>query len=243
MTGGVIEIREPRPIIMIGTPYYANVAGKFALSLAQTVYDLYPKYRVALATAESSQVHINRNIIVRTAYEQKADYLIFIDSDMVWLTTYIEKLIKSGKDVIGGLCTTRKVRKTKDGSPYTPLCVYESDGAGRCRPIAEIPKVPFRCFAIGAGFLLLTKSIVRRLWDDRYKNGYPFDLIAHGLSSDKMTVESIYLGEDISFSWRLRKMGVDIWCEPSVRPGHVGESVYGVTDEVDEIEAEATRVT
>ena len=222
----VIEIHEPRPIIMIGTPYYKGFEGRYVLSLAQTIYDLYPKYRVALATAEGGQIHVNRNKIWEIAYKNKADFLLYVDTDMIWETAYVEKLIDSGKDVIGGLATTRK------SSKETPqrICVYENDGTGRCKPIKEVPNVPFRCWAIGAAFLLLSKNIVRQVWEEKHKHGYPFDPIQHYVAEGKSNITSDYLGEDISFCWRLRKLGIDIWCDPSVRPGHIGELVYGIPD-------------
>ena len=208
--------------MLIGTPWYDSFSHPYVLSGFSSVYELYPKYHIALGTAEGGQVHVNRNVIVKIAYDQKVDYLLFIDTDMMWLPEHIDKLVKSGKDVIGGLCTTRK--------PPKKFCVYENDGNGRCKPITEVPNVPFRCWAIGTGFLLLSKSVVTRVWDERYKQGYPFDMIPHGLSNNKSSTESSFLGEDISFSWRLRKLGIDIWCDPSVRVGHEGRIVYGEPD-------------
>ena len=30
-----------------------------------------------------------------------------------------------------------------------------------------------------------------------------------------------YYGEDLAFCWRVKNMGREIWCEPTVRPGHI----------------------
>lgn len=180
---------------------------------------------MALSAVGSALVHINRNVIVKFAYEEKVDYLIFIDTDMMWSSKHIEKLVESGKDVISGLYTTRNLPQR--------YCVYDDNGNNRCKFIEEVPDVPFRCFAVGAGFLLLTQKVIRKMWDDKWKEGYPFDLMSHGLAYGKANVESMCLGEDISFSRRVHRQNFEIWCDPSVRIGHVAEVVRGkVEDEM-----------
>lgn len=210
-----------KPLVLIGTPHYSGFTLQYVLSGFASVYELYPQYRIALATAESAQIQVNRNRIIEIAYDNKVDYLLFIDTDMMWLPAHIVKLVESGKEIIGGLCTNRK--------PNKAFCVYESDGTGLCRSIKQVPEVPFRTFAIGAAFLLLRKRVFRKMWDDRWREGFPFDLIPHGKGS-RANVASIYSGEDISFCQRARKQKFDIWCDPSVRPGHVGQRVYGAPE-------------
>jgi len=203
-------MEDTRPVLLIGTPYYGGFTHQYVLSVF----------------VESAQVHMNRNIIFSSAYKNNADYLLFIDTDMMWLPSHIEKLIDFDKDVVGGLCTTRK----------TPLinCVYENNGRGLCKAIKDVPKVPFKCFAIGTGFLLIRKRIIRMMWEQRHKHGYPFDPIAHGLTEQETGhTKTGYRGTDISFCQRLRKVGVDIWCMPSVKPGHVGEMTFGRAEEED----------
>jgi hypothetical protein len=212
-----------KPRVMIGTPHNGIFSPEYVQSYSQTVFTMMDRYDMGISTSESAQIHLNRNNIISEAYNHKADYLIFIDTDMMWESKHIEKLINFNKDVVGGICTTRK-------KPFA-YCVYDSDGKGGIQSIKRIPKVPFRCFAIGTGFLLLRKSVITRLWDERAKHGYPFDPIPHGMTPSQTKVLTSVFGEDISFCCRLRKLGIDIWCEPSVRPGHVGSSLYGVGDD------------
>lgn len=221
---------DSRPLVLIGTPYYQNFSGKYVMSLTQSMLSLYDKYNIRLATAESSQVHINRNNIWHIAYDARTPYLLYIDTDMVWKPSNIERLVESGKDVISGLCTTRK--HAPNGKYH--YCVYENDGAGLNRPMLSTPKVPFRCWATGAAFMLIRRPIIARMWDEKVKHGYPFDLMPHGLSPDKSHIESAYLGEDISFCARLRKLGIDIWCDPDVKPKHIGEALIGAADDENE---------
>ena len=30
-----------------------------------------------------------------------------------------------------------------------------------------------------------------------------------------------YYGEDLAFCWRVKQLGYEIWCEPTVRVGHI----------------------
>ena len=216
-----------KPIVFIGTPYYRGFSQQYVMSMVNTVYELSSKYQVGLVTSQGGQVHVNRNVIFKYAYDYKVPYLLFIDTDMAWLPEHVEKLVAFNKDVVTGLCTTRKKSPVSGKYHY---CVYDSDGMGRCTPISRVPDVPFRCFGTGAGFLLIRRAVIVRLWDEKTKHGYPFDMIPHRLSADKSQVQSSYLGEDISFCARLRKLGIDIWCHPDVRPGHVGELVAGAPE-------------
>lgn len=232
---GEVDTQEKvtKPIVLVGTPYYENVAGKYVISLMQTRIDLYDRYDIRLATTESSQVHVNRNTIWHIAYDAKVPYLLYIDSDMIWKPKDVERLLKSSEDkeVISGLCTTRK--QSPAGNYH--YCVYESDGTGRNRPMMSVPKVPFRCWAVGAAFMLIRRPIIVRMWEEKMKHGYPFDLMQHGLSPDKSKIESSFLGEDISFCTRLRKLNIDIWCDPAVKPIHIGEALIGAADDVGEV--------
>ena len=47
-----------------------------------------------------------------------------------------------------------------------------------------------------------------------------------------------FYGEDLAFCWRVGQIGREIWCEPTVRPGHIahipvyaGEDLFGTTTE------------
>ena len=110
-------------------------------------------------------------------------------------------------------------------------CVYNKDKKnGECEPIKDDPGVPVRVYAIGTGFLLLKRSVIVKAWEGRGKYGWPFDPLPHGVIASKSTVQSSFMGEDLSFCSRLRQMGFDIWCHPDVKPGHVGEIMLGAKD-------------
>lgn len=213
----------PKPRILIGTAHNRIFSPEYVRSLSDTYINLVNKYDIFLSLAESAQIHLNRNIIFRNAYEGKADWLLYIDTDMVWLPIDITTLVEFDKELCVGLCTTRKI-------PIR-FCVYENNGHGEARPFKQIPDIPFRCFAAGTGFMLIKGSLVKRMWDNRFKDGYPFDPIPHGLSRSKTNVDSAYMGTDISFCQRVRKLGIDIWCHPDVKIGHVGATIAGVEDE------------
>lgn len=44
------------------------------------------------------------------------------------------------------------------------------------------------------------------------------------------------MGEDISFCWKAKKLGYEIFADPQVLPGHVGEYAYSVHDHIEFIE-------
>ena len=64
----------------------------------------------------------------------------------------------------------------------------------------------FKCSAVGAGCMLIKMSVFKKL--DR-----PYFFI-----EDK--------GEDVYFCDKARAKGIDVWCDPTVAVGHIGEYIY-----------------
>ena len=207
--------------IFIGTPYYNQYPWLYVLSMIITMKHLGEKYDIGVNLTQSVYVHGNRNIIIEEASKQPCDYLLFIDSDMVWRPDDIERLVRFDRDVVSGLYMTRK---PYDGRDHAPV-VYRYDRDHVLRPVYDLPPNVFKCDAVGAGFLLLKKHVVDRMVELTPKIGFPFDFITAEEMNTKPSGRTNLIGEDLSFCWRLRKAGFDIWCDPAVKVGHISESV------------------
>jgi hypothetical protein len=35
-----------------------------------------------------------------------------------------------------------------------------------------------------------------------------------------------FIGEDVNFCKRANEMGLEVWCDPTIRIGHIGEYLY-----------------
>ena len=203
---------------MVGTPHNGYFPWQYLLSMNLTWKLLGNKYDIGVALTESCYVHANRNNIMKEVSKQNCDYLLFIDSDMAWNPDDVERLVEHDLDVVSGLYYTRR---PYDGNTPAPVVYRLQHDQTKLKPIYIIPDRPFKCDAVGAGFLLLKKRVVDKVMELIPQIGYPFDFIDHEEMGLLPKENTRFVGEDISFCHRLKKANFDIWCDPAVRVGHI----------------------
>lgn len=191
---------------LIAIPCMDVVAAGFAQSLAMLnrVGDCY------VTLVAGSLVYDSRNKIASKAVELGVDYVLWIDSDMILAPDTLEKLMKhmeAGKNIVSGVYYRRS------GS-YTPV-MFKSltrleDGGVKSENYDDYPKdAPFKVAGVGFGCVLMRASIL-------------FEMFAQ--YNDWFTPEG-RAGEDVSFCMRATDMGFEIWVDPSVQCGHVGQVI------------------
>lgn len=147
-----------------------------------------------------SIIQMSRYLGVESAIANGADKLLFIDSDQTFSHDALERLISSGKDIIGAASLTRvepiqytckdKEGKRIDFSKKTGLHEVHTNGFPMtlidCKVFAKIAKPYF------------TVS---------YNDGF-------------------WIGEDESFCHAAREQGYKIWIDADVKVGHLGVKEY-----------------
>ena len=170
------------------------------------------KHDLDIFTASGTLIFDQRNSLVKTALETKADYLLFIDADMRFPKDTLKILMSHNKDIIGVNATTRSepviptaknIQINEDGS-ITWLPVYSNGMKG-------IGKVD----GIGCGILLIKTSVFKKI-----ERPYFY--------FEQLPNEKI-LGEDIYFCIKARDVGIDTWVDHDLSIGirHIGSYVYG----------------
>lgn len=192
----------------IAIPSMESVPTKFAMALAK----LRRAGDTMIGNIEGSLVYNARNDLARLAIQSEADQILWLDSDMVFDPDLLERMTKVTEendiDFLTGLCFRRK-------PPYTPTIFERLDyrpEEKKCihTQFLSVPKGLFKVEGCGfAGVLMKTDVILSVA--SRF-DGRMFDPL------DGM-------GEDISFCWRARECGYDIWCDPTIELGHVGQTV------------------
>ena len=139
------------------------------------------------------------------------DYVLWLDSDMVFSSDLLIRmksvLNDNGLDFLTGLYFRRV-------PPFSPVLFdqLDIDDEGNCKwtDFQEVPKEGlFKVGGCGFGAVLLKTDV---LFDVQAKFGNMFAPIGN-------------MGEDLSFCWRARQCGYDIWCDPSIEVGHVGYTI------------------
>lgn len=190
---------------VIAIPSMDQVPVRFCQSLAM----LQKVGEVAVGFQVGSLVYEARENLAKSAIEMGADYVLWLDSDMVFPPDIMRRLFESlqtGKgDIVSGLYFRRV-------SPYSPVLFCDLDMTEDGCHWTEFENIPDEVFPLGGvGFgcvLMPTDALVSVM----SKFGTAFTPI-NGV------------GEDLSFCWRARQCGYSIVCDPSIELGHVGNYV------------------
>lgn len=191
--------------IMIAVPCMDQVPVPFVQSLA-----LLEKIgECSLVMKSGSLIYTSRNDIATYAIETEADYVFWLDSDMVFKPDTLKRMMKTLQendlDILTGLYFRRV-------PPYSPVLFDQLDLDGEVCTFSEFEEIPEGLFEVGGcGFgCVLMKTEV--FLDVQSKHGNTFAPIANN-------------GEDVAFCWRARDCGFKIYCDPSVICGHVAYSI------------------
>lgn len=194
--------------ILIAIPCMDQVPAPFAQSLAMIRKP--DGDDVACAFQMGSLIYTSRNNLAIQAIQGEFDYMLWLDSDMVFqqdlLIRMKQTMDEKGLDFLTGLYFRRV-------PPFTPVLFDQLDIAedGSCTwtDWKDVPEGLFKIGGCGFGCVLIKTDV---LFDVQAKFGEMFNPIAN-------------MGEDLSFCWRARQCGYDIWCDPSLVCGHVGYTV------------------
>ena len=190
---------------LIAVPCMDQVPAPFCQSLAM----LQKLGEVTLHMKSGALIYTSRNDLATMAIQMNADYVFWLDSDMVFkpdtLIRMMDTLKKNDLDILTGLYFRRV-------PPYTPVLFDQLDIDGTVCYWSEFKDIPEKLFEVGGcGFgCVLMKTDV--FFDVQGKFGHMFAPIANN-------------GEDVAFCWRARECGYKIYCDPTVICGHVGYSV------------------
>lgn len=191
--------------ILIAVPCMDQVPFTFAQSLST----LEKIGECKLAMKSGSLIYTSRNSLAMMAIQMEADYVFWLDSDMVFksdtLVRMMDTLKKNDLDILTGLYFRRV-------PPYSPVLFDKLEQNGEITEFSEFNKIPDALFEVGGcGFgCVLMKTDV--FFDVQSKYGNMFAPRGNN-------------GEDVAFCIRARECGYKIYCDPSIVCGHVGYSV------------------
>jgi hypothetical protein len=129
------------PKVAICFPSGDMVHADFALALAGLCNSTAP-LDTPIVNNKSSIVAIARNNGVQRAQELNADFILFLDSDMIFPRSTLHQLLAHNKDIVGATYTKRV-------PPYSILgLVLEEEPTCDARGLAEMRHVPTGCLLI-----------------------------------------------------------------------------------------------
>lgn len=192
--------------VLIAVPCMDQVPAPFCQSLAQ----LKKVGECVLAMKSGSLIYTSRNSLATMAIQMDADYVFWLDSDMVFqpdtLVRMMDTVQKHDVDMLTGLYFRRV-------PPYSPVLFDKLEM--RTKTVLDwsefktIPEDLFEVGGCGFGCVLVNTEVLISV---QGKHGNMFAPMGNN-------------GEDIAFCIRARDCGYKIICDPSIICGHVGYSV------------------
>lgn len=194
---------------LIGIPAMDFVSTSFMSCLT----GLQPVGDTSLHVVQSSLIYDARNDIALRAVNEGYDRILWLDSDVTFPSDLLERMsarMDEGYEFVSGLYFTRK-------EPIRPLIfqrveLTKKDGKGI--PVsdnfADYPRNDvFQIAGCGFGCVMMTVDLARRIFE------------AYGAAFSPLPG----FGEDLSFCIRANAVGTEMYCDSSIKLGHIGQSI------------------
>lgn len=199
--------------ILVAVPTMSTVPVGFLTSFAS----LKTNGMAKLGIVSNSLVYEARNSLAIKAMEQGCDYIMWLDSDMVFDPDVMLRLIEDAErlkaDYVTGLYFSRSY-------PVQPMLLKKVEwGMAEDGEISrtgdlyfDYPRDSvFECEGGGFGCVLTSTKLIAEV-AEKFKQS-PFAPLPA-------------FGEDFSFCWRVKQLGKKMYCDSRVKCGHVGQFVF-----------------
>lgn len=217
----------PTEDLVIGNINPGAVSSAFTDRLLRTIgYDRHNGNRIAgwNLIECSANVSSGRNALVEWFLGSRADWLMQIDSDMVWQPDAIHQLLAAADPekypVVGGLCFAQEGDTGLIWPTLFDLIGTEEEPQ-LIRYDTWEPDTLFRVAATGAAFLLTHRGVLEAIRDRKFSRAYPW-FQERELGGERS-------GEDATFCFRVAAVGSSVHVHTGVAIGHIKKHV--VTEE------------
>lgn len=182
--------------VLVGMPTMGSMDIEAVKSLMQLEFD------GSVDIVSESLVYDARDKIAMDALANKVDWVMWLDSDIIYPSNIIRKLMSHNKDMVTGLYYKRT-------PPYTP-CIYKLED-DKLKPYLDYPEDKlFKVEAAGFGCMLMKASVIKAVHDKFGGCFFPVNGVG---------------GEDLSFIRRAKDIGIEVWCDSSIECGHIGRQI------------------
>lgn len=193
-------------IIGVPLPYTRNID---LLTCLWVEYQKRKDNMMALYEPTRFASYGRNNVIYKTLqYLQDATHVFFVDNDVLPPVDAIERLLAHDKDVIVGVTPIYK------GQPVWSVMKYDPDetvdNVFKPIPYVELPDKLFRAQHFGATTVLIKTHVLEKMQFPWYQ-----DIFAPG---------ALILGQDLFFTAAARRMGFELWCDPTVQCEHIRQT-------------------
>ena len=198
---------------MIAIPCMDSVRTQFMTSLMsmRRVGD------IQLSVVAQSLIYDARNELSINAITSECDRVLWLDSDMRFDSDLLERLMRDIDDYDMDAVTGLYFQRSLPTKPiiYSEITVNDTPDENLQRiHVQEMLQYPrdqlFRVAGFGFGCVLMKTDLLKAVWE---KYGPPFTPVSG-------------IGEDLSFCWRANQLSKLLFCDSSIKAGHIGMIEY-----------------
>lgn len=145
-------------------------------------------------------IYLERDALVKYAVQNKFTHMLWLDADMVFSDDILDKFMKDYKPFVSCIYVSR--HRNKNSVLFDDLLWSHR--------ITKYPEELFRIEGCGFGCVLMETKIPQAIMDE------------HGTCF----IPSARYGEDLAFCEKVLKHGYEMWANPNVIVGHIGNTIY-----------------
>ena len=188
-----------KPNVIIGIPSSGRMMDKTTVAIAGAIIGAMKAdiEIVDVLLKNACDVVSSRTAIVQDAIKKGATHLLFIDTDMMFGSDVIPRLLAHKKEIVA--------------------CDYHMRSfplKSTCEPVGKRSETElFECKYAATGLMMIDLSIIEKMktpW-------FSFGRGKHG---------ELTLGEDAWFCFTAGDSGFKTWVDPTIKVGHIGEYIY-----------------
>jgi hypothetical protein len=214
--------------IAIITPKYEDYDKETKESLKKAKKELEGKFEFVILSASGPKVHVNRTHLFKKAlqvhrFEKPLDFILILDTDISFepsdVTTLVE-FIESGK----GHCVTGEFF-----SRHTRLTTMAWKGSPEEGVIFSVEwelNKHYKIYGCGLGFFMMSSYAA-----SKYRESYTLpEWFCPSWQRSPTTNKWQYVGDDIDFCAKMKKIGFDVWLDTHVQLSHKGINRFNFSD-------------
>lgn len=182
--------------LAIGIPNTGTIKAQTVFCLCRMLKDFPYEYTVLFK--EGSILHANREELVKKAIGLGYTHLLFLDADMTFEKDAVLRLLRRKKEVIGANYHLRRLPAISTIKTTKKLKKTDT--------LIEVD-------GLATGFMLINLSIFQNL-------PHPWFFWETDNTGDLVT------GEDMWFCRLAKGGGYKVWCDLTIKTGHIGDYIY-----------------
>ena len=199
--------------IGIGIPHAGPIHPKTWSAVFATVLTTGPRAPCHVMTMDGCYVEWNRTKLVRAAREAGCDRLLFVDADMAFEPDTLLRLLAVQHETKAAIVGVNYYTRSQTASVST-VKLHGTSGPTGETGLGTIPTVPFKCWALGTGLMLIDMAVFATLPHPWFQQTYSPE-----------TGDLVY-GDDTWFCKRAGEAGHTIICDPRIPVSHIGDFEY-----------------